>query len=178
MGFLFVLFLEKVLVKGHSAIAASLGKTQKRNIYPYMLTFILSIHSIIAGFALGTEDTIGLSIVTFIALISHKWSAAFALGVSLIKGNIKKTTIKKILFLFSFATPIGIVLGTGLSAILTGKSEEITEGIFDAVAAGTFLYIAIISILNKKFKSGEDRTLKFLFSSMGLGLMAVLAIWL
>ena len=177
IGFLMILFLEKVVVQGHSAVANSLVKRPKANIYPYMLTLVLSVHSIIAGIALGTEDKVGLSIVIFIALISHKWSAAFALGVSLIRADIKKVKIKNILILFSFATPIGIVLGTTLSAILTGRTEEIIEGLFDAIAAGTFLYVAIVSVLNNEFKQNEDRWLKFLMVSIGLGIMALLAIW-
>lgn len=177
IGYLIVLLLEKVVAKSHSAVADSLAERPQASIYPYMLILVLSIHSIIAGIALGSESTIGLSIVIFIALISHKWSAAFALGVSLIEANIRKTKIKKIIILFAFATPLGIIMGASLCACLTGNAEGIFEGSFDAIAAGTFLYIAIAHVLAKEFKQQADRWQKFLMATAGLGLMALLAIW-
>lgn len=177
LGFLLILYLEKVLVHGHSAVTNSLTKKTKASIYPYILILVLSIHSIIAGIALGTESKVVLSIAIFIALISHKGSAAFALGVSLIRADIQKRRIKKILVFFSFATPIGIVLGAVLTAMLTGRTEAIVEGIFDAIAAGTFLYVAIVNILNKEFKQPRDIVLKFIMAIMGLVIMALIAIW-
>ena len=177
IGFLMILFLEKVVIRSHSAVANSLVEKTRARFYPYMLTLVLSVHSIIAGIALGTENKVGLSIVIFIALISHKWSAAFALGVSLIRADIQRSKIKKILILFSFATPVGIILGITLDTVLMGRSEAIVEGIFDAIAAGTFLYVAIVNVFNKEFKQYEDRWLKFLMSIIGLVVMALLAIW-
>lgn len=176
-GFLLVLVLEKVIIHSHDAVADSVEREAKCSLYPYILTIVLSVHSVIAGIALGTEDTIRLSIVIFIALISHKGSAAFALGVSLVRAGIHKSRLLKIVTLFCFMTPLGIVIGSIATAAMSGRTEQIVEGVFDAVAAGTFLYVAVLAIIEEEFSLPHDRWLKFFLLTFGLGVMAVLAIW-
>ena len=51
------------------------------------------------------------------------------------------------------------------------------QGVFDAVAAGTFLYVAVLGIIEREFTQPKDRWLKFILLAFGLGIMAVLAIW-
>ena len=51
-------------------------------IYPLVLLVVLSIHSIIAGIALGLEAEVAASVVVMLAILFHKGSAAFALMVS------------------------------------------------------------------------------------------------
>ncbi len=177
LGFLMVLFLEKVLVGHHGAIAAAEDKQPGRSIYPYVLTLVLSVHSIIAGIALGTEQTMGLACVILIAVLAHKGSAAFALGVSLFRGGVGKARTMAIVSLFSFTTPLGIVLGAGMTALLTGTAERLTTSVFDALAAGTFLYVAVVDIVEEEFSRPEARRLKFCLLTSGLGLMALLAVW-
>ena len=176
-GFLLVLVLEKVIIHSHHAVADTAELETEPTLYPYILTLVLSVHSVIAGIALGTEDTIKLSIVIFIALISHKGSAAFALGVSLVRAGMQRSRLLKIIALFCFMTPFGIVVGSIASASMTGHTEHIVEGIFDAIAAGTFLYVAILAIIEEEFAQPTDRWLKFILLTFGLGVMAVLAIW-
>jgi len=177
VGFLLVLVLEKVIIHGHHAVADSAEQEDQATLYPYVLTLVLSVHSMIAGIALGTEDTVALSIVIFIALISHKGSAAFALGISLLRAGVQRARLLKIVTLFCFMTPIGILLGATLSALMTGTAERIVEGVFDAVAAGTFLYVAILGIIEEELARPADRGLKFILLAFGLGFMAMLAIW-
>ncbi len=75
-------------------------------------------------------------------------------------------------------TPIGILIGTVVSALLDSSGEQVFEAVFDAIAAGTFIYIASLDILREEFlPPKEDRRVKWLFSIAGLVLMAVIAIW-
>ncbi len=165
LGFLLILFIEK-----------SMAGSEKHA--SYVLIFILSIHSIIVGIALGTEILINQSIIIAIAVLTHKGSAAFALGVSMIKSKIETTKITKLIAMFSIMTPFGIFIGVLLSHILEGKAVEFSIAVFDALAAGTFLYIAIMDIFNEEFKEKKYTYLKLLFSVLGLLLMALLAVWL
>jgi len=64
-----------------------------------------------------------------------------------------------------------------MSAVLEGKAELVTTAVFDALAAGTFLYVAVLDIIQQEFAHARDRGIKFVLLSFGLGLMAVLAIW-
>ena len=177
LGLLMVLFIEKVLFTSHDAIAEAERKQSGRPLYPYILTLVLSVHSIIAGIALGTEGKIMKGAIILIAILAHKGSAAFALGISLVRAGIFKSKVKKIITLFCFTTPLGLVIGSLFIILMTGKTELVVTSIFDALAAGTFLYVALLDILNEEFKIVKERFLKFVLVLLGLGLMALLAIW-
>ncbi|MCK5451666.1 MAG: ZIP family metal transporter, partial [Candidatus Omnitrophica bacterium] len=145
---------------------------------PYILAFVLSVHSIIAGIALGTEDVITKAFIILIAIVAHKGSAVFALAVNLNKEGVTGKRLRKIVTLFSFMTPVGIVCGLVLTAFLQNKAELMVEGVFDALAAGTFLYVAFIDIIEEEFVLPQDKGYKFILLTFGLGVMATLAIFL
>ncbi len=150
-GFLFVLFLEKVLVK-----ESSMDKlVDERHVYPYILFLVLAIHSIIAGMALGLEKALISSLAIFIAIIAHKGSAAFALSVSLVRNGFKPTLTRRAVLLFSIMTPIGVAIGAGLLQIEGSAVALNFEAVFDALAAGTFVYIAVMDIINEVFETSE-----------------------
>jgi len=48
--------------------------------------------------------------------------------------------------------------------------------LFDALAAGTFLYVAIIGIMEEVFENRKDLWIKSFFIIFGFGLMSVLAV--
>lgn len=177
-GFLIVLFLEKVLLREHDAVAASEKHKPGRALFPYVLTLVLSVHSIIAGIAVGTEERVTQVIIILVAIVAHKASAAFALGVSLNRGHVPRARSYGILTFFSFMTPLGIVIGSTLTALLEGQAEQVVTAVFDALAAGTFLYVAMIDIIEEEFHHPVDRWPKYGLVLSGLGLMAALALYL
>jgi len=138
---------------------------------------VLSVHSIIVGIALGTEQTMSQSLIILAAILAHKGSAAFALGASLFRGGISKARLIKIIFFFSLMTPLGLLAGIMLTALMTGKAEQVATSIFDALAAGTFIYIAVLGIINKEFSEDRDKWLKLIMVAFGLGIMSSVAIW-
>ena len=176
-GFLLVLFLEKVLFGGHEEHLASKARGSTSAVYPYLLTLVLSVHSIIAGIALGVESQLATSAALFFAIIAHKGMAAFALGVSLYRGRIPRSRLITIIVLFSLMTPVGIISGAVLDTVLTGRDGQWFEGIFDALAAGTFLYVAVIDIIEGEFATVKDKWLKFSLVFLGVTVMAVVALW-
>jgi len=144
---------------------------------PYMLALVLSVHSFIAGMALGAESQVAASAVLFIAVIARKGVAAFALGVSLHRGAVRRSRSIGIVTLFSVMTPLGILAGTVMGALLSGHAEQWFEGNFDALAAGTFLYVAVVDIINQEFSVRRDVWQKFAMVLVGLAVMALLAVW-
>jgi len=174
LGFIFILFLEKVVVGGHEGIGRLLGS---RPIYPFMLALILSVHSLIAGSVLGLEDTLVESLAIFTAIIAHKSAAAFALGISLQRADLTTKRFLYIILFFSLMTPIGILLGAYFSTFFSSSIDAALEAIFDALAAGTFLYVAIIGIMEEVFEKSRDLLIKIFFIVLGFCLMAVLAAW-
>lgn len=175
IGFLIVVYVEMVYLARRRGLE---GPEDGPAVTAYALVVILSVHSILAGAALGTENTLFGSVVIFLAIIAHKGAAAFALGVEFQRSGFDRTRYMRLLLLFAAMTPLGILLGAGLEHMLQGTYGRLFEGIFDTLAAGTFLYIAIIEIIGKEFAAQKAMGFNLFFMvCLGLGLMAAIAIW-
>ncbi len=177
-GFLIILLLEKVLLRRFALERLADEVAAHAAVYPYTLVLVLSLHSVLAGIALGAEDTAVGSLAIFLAIIAHKGSAAFAMGVSLHRGGLERSDIIKIVAFFSMMTPLGVGLGLGFDAFLTGRAAEGFEAVFDSLAAGTFLYIASLDIIQEEFFDPVRRSIKFALLALGLSIMALVAVWL
>lgn len=134
-----------------------------RHWLPYLLLILLSIHSIIAGVALGSGASASHVIILLAAIIAHKSAAAFALGINMHKHELQRSRIQWLTVLFSLMTPLGILASASIHLATTA------EAVFSAIAAGTFLYIAIL-----QYKAARSTTLAF---GSGIALMAILALY-
>ena len=173
-----ILWLEKVLLAAgppseHGAPPAAAGRVAS-----YTVLIVLSTHSILAGIALGAEGTVLGSLAIFAAIIAHKGSAAFALAVDLRRGGIERGPIGKWVLIFSLMTPLGVVLGLLFKAASSGTGGRGLEAVFDALAAGTFIYIAALDIMAEEFSTRRRLGAKFGLVCAGLGLMALIAVWM
>ena len=164
-------FLVLLLDRGVTTSRADSGP-----IYPYLLALILSIHSVITGIAFGLEQHIVAAAAILFAILAHKTTAAMALGISLNREHIDKRLGQNLMRMFYVTTPIGILLGAWWSGLLQGRSGIIAEAVFDALAAGTFFYIAVVDILAEEFKAPRLGWL-FLSTILGFSIMAVVAVW-
>ena len=136
------------------------------------LFLVLSIHSLLAGMALGVEAHPAQAIAILIAIVAHKGSAAFALGL-----RSTDTHYWRRMTTFALMTPIGVVLGTAITFLLQSQSEQRFEAVFDAIAAGTFLYVALSEILPGELEDTEHVHRAMVSTVAGLLLMAVLALY-
>jgi len=78
---------------------------------------------------------------------------------------------------FAFAFLIGILTGTWFASFLAGHVLVVFEAIFDALAAGTFFYIAVMDILSEEFHDSSGRWSRFAMAIAGFAVMAVVAVW-
>ena len=182
VGFIMILFMERVVLAGHDAVADSFDKhseshEHKLSLHLIVLTAILSVHSIIAGIALGTEDNLTHSSVILFAILAHKGSASFALSINLLKEGALKRVLFRVVAFFCFMTPLGIIIGMLIDKAMSGTAQQITTASFDALAAGTFLYVSILGIAHEEFSDKHDKLLKFIMMCIGIAVMAVVAIW-
>lgn len=148
---------------------------------PFLLMTLLSIHSLIAGAALGLGETLGHAIIIFIAIMAHKGAAAFALGISMRTAKIANNIALRIILLFAVMTPIGIFAGTLFDAYSHAHAHSalLGEGVFNAVAAGTFFYIATFHQKELELDQGlHSSVAEILYFGLGITVMAVVAIWL
>lgn len=161
VGFFLVLGLDRLPT--HSETTSSL-----------ILALVLSVHSFIAGTAVGLETHFWAATILMMALVAHKGSAAFALGVRLAQSGTSAGF--RTIAIFALTTPLGVLAGVVLSHWLQGRAAELTEGIFDALAGGTFLYVAIMEVLAPEFASKQSQVPKYALALAGFTLMSVLAL--
>lgn len=74
--------------------------------------------------------------------------------------------------LFSAATPVGIFLGYAFAAHSGGVGAAVS-----ALAAGTFVYVALMEVVPKELEDGRHRLAKMVSMLTGFGLMSLLAVW-
>jgi zinc transporter 1/2/3 len=76
-------------------------------------------------------------------------------------------------------TPLGILVGTLMTSEITMQGGRYLSPAFLALAAGTFLYIGSVHMFERPyFKSSVNYLSSFWSTLAGIGLMAVVAIWL
>jgi len=133
----------------------------------YMIGWILSVHSLIEGIALGIEKSQSAVVSIFIAILSHKFFDTFAFGMSLVKANsLSNRDSLKAIILFSLGTPLGIVLGLGA---LQNPANSTLAMLIKGLSSGTFIYIALVEVILEEFQRPNDRHMKFavlLFSAI------------
>ena len=197
-----LLLVDRVLFESTRALGSEPTDEPRQPIYPVVLLLVLSIHSIIAGIALGLEPEVATSVLFMLGILFHKGSAAFALMVSAHSAGTGKTRLRVILGVFVLMTPLGILLGTVASNLLEDQAATLIEGGFMALAAGTFIYVAILDVIDAEMSRFDDRVARFVSSALmgegdvamplrdrdrflkfvlviaGLASMAVLGIWM
>ncbi|MBB71267.1 MAG: hypothetical protein CMF50_02570 [Legionellales bacterium] len=147
-------------------------------IIPYILALILSLHAFIAGASLGLGNSIGAISIIAIAIIAHKGTASFALSVNLRKSATKYSLQIYTIVLFTLMTPLGILFGANLQHILSTQQALFYQATFNAIAAGTFIYIASLQPLGQQLMRGHKIVPGEIVSAIfGILLMAIIGIW-
>ncbi|EKE00660.1 MAG: zinc/iron ABC transporter permease [uncultured bacterium] len=144
-------------------------------IAPFLLILLLAIHSLVEGAAIGTSINLAETSMLFFAVIAHKGSESFALAINLHHYSVSTKNIKQIIALFSFITPLGIFVASLVMYALQTNSGNTLGSVFNAIAAGTFLYLGTEHLVEgaKSFES----FLEIAALILGITLMALVAIW-
>ena len=142
----------------------------KSNLTPYILLIALSVHGLFEGTALGIQKNFKDCIFLGIAIVSHKWAESFTLGISFYRSGTDRNSYIRMIVLFSIFTPIGILLG-----LLVISADELTQGIFLSVSAGTFIYISCSEVIVEEFAITKYRYQKYLLFLCGGILVALLS---
>jgi len=205
IGFLFVFFIEKVLFaethshthidqdrkesqygtgRGPVVESASLLVEPGENVPPKsavvfvtILTLVLGIHSFISGMVLGMLDDLDLLLAIFVAIVSHKWIEAFALGAAIVKVDTRKLKLFLYISVYSLCEPLGVVAGIILSFFLSEEATQTTQAVVLSFASGTFIYIASLDIIPQEFSDhSQNKLLKFTILVAGAALMCGFAL--
>ena len=170
-GFILLLFLERL----------SLTKTKlgSKHSIPYILSLILIIHALTEGAALGIGETYSETIMLLIAIIAHKGSESFALCTILLRHELPFKQIIFIVVFFALMTPLGILGGAGINLLALTNHGELIAAIFNAFAAGTFLYISTLHHVHFHKHAHDERQglLEFFSLVAGVIAMGAIALW-
>ena len=168
LTFLFLLWLE------HLGAEIYAHKNATHPGFAVLTFLILSIHSFLAGAALGLTHQLSVIIILLFAILAHKWAASFALAIQISKTTLSNQTGIILFLIFSLMTPLGILVGNAIGHRF--HQTSLIEAVFAALAAGTFLYLGTLHGLSNSIMVSKCCNLKhFSFVIIGFALMAILA---
>lgn len=167
----------------HSMLLITDKNARKAFVKTLVLETSIAIHSIIIGVSFGGlgADSIGTIKVLTAALSFHQFFEGISLGSAIAESNLQFPTVCFFAFIFAFSFTTGAVIG-----IFTAGPNEtgvLVQGCFNAFAAGSLIYSALVEMMAEDFSSSElnDRVwLKaamYGFLILGCLGMAVLAIY-
>src|SRR3989344_5295366 len=145
----------------------------------FLLATLLSINSFIEGSVLGLGNTYYEVMLVLSAILMHKSCAAFALVMSFIEKRVPTLQMSTAFLVFAAATPLGILFSAYLLNTQHTLDQSRVIAYFNALAAGTFLYIGgvhLVENLLNKFDSKQQLPL-ITMTSIGMALMGLLAFW-
>jgi len=168
---------------------ASQAISPKNKVNMYMLSATLSVHSLIEGLALGVETTKHAAMAVFIAIVAHKFFAGFALGVSLVKSGMETGHVVRVILMFAITTPVGVMLALTFTSFAEEASMSNISQFVKALAAGTFIYVALVDVLVGEFDRKQEKDhkgepndnkatiKKFLMVLVGVFVMTLVSLW-
>lgn len=175
MGFVLLLFLEKIVLQ----VSDDGHHHHKATTVPYVLPLVLSVHAFIEGAALGVNLSFANILIIFVAIIVHKGSESFALATNLGKSPLPLSRSIPIFLCWAVMSPLGVLAGSLAANTLQSNSGLVVAAVFNAFAAGTFLYIATLHKANHLCSSPHGGHFReFMVMLVGLSLMALVQIWM
>mmetsp|Transcript_86343 Transcript_86343/g.180693 ORF Transcript_86343/g.180693 Transcript_86343/m.180693 type:complete len:333 (-) Transcript_86343:288-1286(-) len=133
----------------------------------------VSVHSLIEGVALGSDQDAASFLSLLVAVLLHKGFTSFAVGSALVSAN-NRCLFWSGAIIYSLAAPVGIVAGWMLTNL-----ESVWTAAFQCLAAGTLLGIGLVDMLLPAISTPDKTTnVRNLFVALGgATLMTVLAAW-
>lgn len=141
-----------------------------------IIAALFSIHSFIAGLALGAQQELDPRFYAILtAIMGHKAIEALTVGAQFVKEKIPFSSSLPIILLYCFMTPAGICFGIVVQRFISHTSTEAFEALVQSFAAGSFIYLSVHEMSSEAGYSPIFVQLALVF--LGFGLMSLLAVW-
>lgn len=130
----------------------------------------LGVHAAMMGLSLGMLASV--SVLLAWGLLAHKFGETFSLVSALRLSVQKRSLLIALLTGFSLVTPLAMLLGSAIR-------ESVPEGfhlVVSALAAGSFLYVAVGDILPEVFHDSRDRGAKIVLLLTGTAFAALASV--
>lgn len=140
---------------------------------PIIMTIMIALPSFLLGTALGVSES-NQAVMIAVAIMIHKGSAAFALGLKMVRSTMAPAAVWLLFALFALATPAGILVGQDFHRLLAGQALWIIKGAILSLASGVFLYMSTLHDLKNTPLIVDCRTLRgFAWTSAGFILTVI-----
>ncbi|XP_047312054.1 zinc transporter 1-like [Impatiens glandulifera] len=158
---------------------------RRHRVISQVLEFGIIAHSVVIGISLGASESPKTIKPLVVALSFHQFFEGLGLGGCICQAKFKARTALVMATFFSLTTPIGIVVGFGISNRYKENSPAalITEGMLNSASAGILIYMSLVDLIAADFMSQRMRSnFKLQFTSnvslvLGLSCMSILAVW-
>jgi zinc transporter ZupT len=150
----------------------SAGPSQSKGVILAIGIFAaMTIHSVLAGFALGlacdSSDVEALGT----AIVCHKLFDVSSLGIVLVRQHTPLCKAFPMVLVVALMTPIGAWAGMAGDNV-----DNKVNGALQALAAGTFIYVGVQEVLAHEFRERKHVVLKALSCCLGMGLIGLVAL--
>jgi zinc transporter 1/2/3 len=140
-----------------------------------ILILALSLHRIFEGMSIGLQHTVTNVASLFGAVMCHETVIGFSLGLQFVKSGFALRRLLITSVVCSSIMPVGVLVGLVMTELGTGGSGvEIANGLLQAVAMGTFIYVTFFEILQEEVDPDDTSLAKIAFIAVGFTLMALL----
>jgi len=140
-----------------------------------ILILALSLHRIFEGISIGLQQTVANVASLFGAVMCHETVIGFSLGLQFVRSGFALRRIVITSFVCSVIMPLGVLIGLVMTEIeSTSGNVDIANGILQAIAMGTFIYVTFFEILQEEVDSEDTSLGKIVCIAAGFALMALL----
>jgi len=151
--------------------------TEEQVAQAYIFFVALSIHSVFDGLSIGSATTMDGFYALLGAVVGHKALDGFALGVPVFFADLPLFHMWFALIFTALMTPMGTIIGIAATSGVAGIHGQLSKAIILSISAGSFYFISLVELLPAGLQDGKHLKFKFLVTSVGFGMMALVAIW-
>ncbi|KAK1697442.1 hypothetical protein QYE76_014139 [Lolium multiflorum] len=157
----------------------------RHRVISQVLELGIIVHSVIIGMSLGASESASTIRPLVIALTFHQFFEGIGLGGCIVQAKLRLRSVLMMSLFFSLTTPVGVVIGIGISSGYNENSPRalVVEGLLSAAAAGILNYMALVDLLAEDFmnprvqNNGRLQVMVNISLLAGIALMSMLAIW-
>ena len=140
-----------------------------------ILILALSLHRIFEGMSIGLQQSVTNVISLFGAVMCHEMVIGFSLGLQFVRAGFALRRLVITTFVCSCIMPLGVLIGLVMTEVESSSGNiDIANGLLQAIAMGTFIYVTFFEILQEEVDSEDTSLGKIVFIALGFALMALL----
>lgn len=140
-----------------------------------ILILALSLHRIFEGMTIGLQHTVTNVVSLFGAVMCHEMVIGFSLGLQFVRSGFALRRLVITSIVCSLIMPLGVLIGIVMTEIESASGNiDIANGILQAIAMGTFIYVTFFEILQEEVDSEDTSLGKIVCIAAGFALMALL----